>query len=154
MSDFPLELTVGGVSADELIRRLVGAGVQFNENAQTLFGHRLFAPSSTSATVALVKVAPAELGLKGEYSYHDVLRRGAGRGLKLCPLSLGAFLRLEYLEQPPGPYLTIASPELGGGENDPTGFYIRNNEGALWLRGYRALGECEWPAENEFVFLK
>jgi hypothetical protein len=69
-------------------------------------------------------------------------------------LFLGAFLRLEYLDQPEGPYLTILSPTSESNENYPTGFYIRNIDNSLWLRGYRSLGDTEWPQNNEFIFLK
>jgi hypothetical protein len=47
-----------------------------------------------------------------------------------------------------------SSQRAAKAENFPTGFYLRNHEGSLWLRGYRSIGESEWPVENEFVFLK
>jgi hypothetical protein len=74
--------------------------------------------------------------------------------LKLCPLSLGAFLRLEFLDQEEGPYLTIASEKLVNDENYPNGFYLRNTENSLWLRGYRASEDYKWSLDNEFVFIK
>lgn len=73
--------------------------------------------------------------------------------LKLCPLYLAAFLRLEYLNQPAGPYLTIASNKPEMNEAYPNGFYIRNFENVLWLRGYKADSFAGWPGENEFVFI-
>jgi hypothetical protein len=55
-------------------------------------------------------------------------------------LYLAAFLRLDYLDQASGPYLTIASikPEID--ENFPNGFYLRSFENVLWLRVYKADG--------------
>ncbi len=73
--------------------------------------------------------------------------------LKLCPLYLAAFLRLEYLNQPAGPHLTIASNKPEMNEAYPNGFYIRNFENVLWLRGYKADSFAGWPGENEFVFI-
>jgi hypothetical protein len=45
---------------------------------------------------------------------------------------------LEYLEQPEGPYLTVVLDRPESDENYPNGFYIRNFNKTLWLRGYRA----------------
>jgi hypothetical protein len=83
-----------------------------------------------------------------------MINRALNHGLRLCPLYLGAFLRLEYPDQPEGPYLTIASPRPENDESFPTGFYIRNIDRSLWLRGYRVEGACDWPQDNEFVFLE
>lgn len=62
-------------------------------------------------------------------------------------------LRLEYLNQPDGPYLTVASHRPNEDENFPNGFYLRKFENALWLRGYRADGFSGWPGSNEFIFI-
>jgi len=67
---------------------------------------------------------------------------------------LGAFLRLDYLHQSEGPYLTIASEKPKGDDDYSTGFYLRNIENTLWPRGYRIKGEAEWPTNHEFIFLK
>lgn len=92
----------------------------------------------------LVKVKLSDLRLNNPCSFQDVCDRASNLG----------FLRLEYLDQPEGPYLTIASPQSENDENYPTGFYIRNFENSQWLRGYRAIGVAEWPMDNEFTFLK
>ena len=145
------EISIGGLTKDQLLRELGEAGVQFNEYARALFGHPLFSPSEKPEKVALVKLKPSDLRLTNPCSFQEIVARASGLGLRLCPLSLGAFLRLQYLDQPEGPYLTIASPKL---EKDaPNGFYIRNHESSLWLRGYRADDPCVWPEHNEFVFL-
>lgn len=59
-------------------------------------------------------------------------------------------MRLECLAQPEGPYLTVASAKPEDDDAYPNGFYIRNNENALWLRGYRADDLREHPKDNEF----
>jgi len=145
---------IGGMTKQPLIQRLVDAGIQFNQDARILFEHCSFSPRDRVEEVTLVKLGLSDLRLKGPCSFQDIINRASNLGLGLCPLYLGAFLRLEYFDQPEGPYLTIASPRPENDENYPTGFYIRNFENSLWLRGYRAQGDCEWPLDNEFVFLK
>jgi hypothetical protein len=147
------QISIGGVAKEALVQRLVDGGIQFNKYANTLFKNRAFAPPLQAEKVKLVKVKLSDLHLSSPCSYQDIIRRASTIGLQVCPLYLGAFLRLQYSSQPEGPYLTIASPLLEGDENYPTGFYIRNFDNSLWLRGYRALGQTEWPPENEFIFL-
>ena len=150
--EFFKKISTGGLARETLIQRLVDTGIRFNKYAEILFEHQSFSPSHQTEKVSLVKVKLSDLGLNGPCSFQNIANRASRLGLRLCPLYLGAFLRLEYLEQPEGPYLTIASPQPESDENYPTGFYIRNFENSLWLRGYRARGESEWPLENEFIF--
>jgi hypothetical protein len=148
------ELSIGGLAKEPLIQRLVDTGVQFNQYAETLFEHPSFSPVSTAEQVKLVKVTLADLDLNSPCTFHEITSRALDLGLRLCPLYLGAFLRLAYLDQPEGPYLTIASLQPENDENYPTGFYIRNYNQSLWLRGYHVAGAPDWPVNNEFIFLK
>jgi len=147
------EISIGGVPRHQLINRLVKEGIRFNDYAKTLFEHPAFSPDGSTEKVNLVKVKPSELGLHNPYSLEAAVSRASDLGLRPCPLYLAAFLRLEYLDQPEGAYLTVASPRPESDENHPCGFYLRNFENSLWLRGYRAMGECDHPASNEFLFL-
>jgi hypothetical protein len=148
------EIAIGGLTKDQLLHQLVEAGIQFNKYAHTLFEHPSFFPDDKIAKVQLVKIKPADFNLSNPCSYQAIVAQALSLGLSLCPLYLAAFLRLQYLDQPEGPYLTIASVKPENDEFYPNGLYIRNFENVLWLRGYRADDDCEWPSENEFIFLK
>lgn len=148
------EISIGGLTKDQLLQQLDNAGIQFNKYAHTLFEHSSFLPDNKITEVQLVKIKFSDLNLNNPCSYQTILERASKLGLNVCPLYLAAFLRLQYLDQPEGPYLTVASGKPVDDDNYPTGFYIRNLENVLWLRGYRAEGDCEWPNENEFIFLK
>lgn len=148
------EISVGGLTKEQLMNQLVQAGIQFNEYANILFDHTSFSPGAESARVNLFKVKQSDLGITKACTFQEIVSKASFFGLKLCPLYLGAFLRLEYMEQPGGPYLTVASAKPESDENYPNGFYVRNLNNSLWLRGYRATDDYEWPIENEFIFLK
>lgn len=147
------EIIICGVEKEQLIQRLLESGIQFNKYANMLFEHPLFSPPSEVEKVRLVKVTLSDLGLEDKCSAEEFSNRASMLGLKMYPLYLAAFLRLEYLNQPDGPYLTVASQKLNEDENFPNGFYLRNFENTLWLRGYRADGFSDWPGSNEFVFI-
>lgn len=154
MNEFKIfrEISVGGLAKEPLIHQLVNAGIQFNEYAKILFEHSSFSSLPEISKVKLIKVKLADLHLDVPCSLQTVVNQASILGVKPCPLYLGAFLRLDYLNQPEGPYLTIVSPQPEQDEEYPTGFYIRNFNNSLWLRGYRATGDCEWPPDNEFIF--
>lgn len=147
------EITIGGLRKEQLIQRLSEAGIQFNKYANTLFEHPQFSPPSEVEKVKLAKVALSDLGLQDTCSTEEFSNRASMLGLRPCPLYLAAFLRLEYLNQPDGPYLTVASHKPNEDDNYPSGFYLRNFENALWLRGYKADGFSDWPGSNEFIFI-
>jgi hypothetical protein len=148
------EISIGGITKDQLIKQLIEAGIQFNEYAKILFEHPNFSPTDHNEKASLVKVTLSDLGMDNPCAFQEVVNRASTLGLRICPLYCAAFLRLEYLDQPEGPYLTVASAKPEIDENYPNGFYIRNFNKILWLRGYRATDFCEWPMDNEFLFLK
>jgi hypothetical protein len=148
------EITVGGLTKVQLIQRLVEANVRLNKYAEILVEHFTFSPEDETEKVKLVRVKLSDLKLDNPCSFEEIVNRATAGGLKLCPLYLGAFLRLEYLDQPDGPFLTVASANPEKDENYPNGFYLRNFENSLWLRGYKATDQCEWPNDNEFIFVK
>ena len=148
------EITIGGIKKEQLLQHLSEAGIQFNQYANVLINHPQFSPSEEAEKVKIVKVTLSDLDLNDTCSFEDFSKRIDELGLKFCPLELAAFLRLDYLDQVSGPYLTIASikPEID--ENFPNGFYLRNFENVLWLRGYRSDGFDGWPGTNEFILIK
>ena len=147
------EISIGGIAKDQLIIRLFEAGIQFNDYAKILFEHKHFVPIETSIKVQLVKVTLYDLKLGNPCSFQEIINQALTLGLRLCPLYCAAFLRLTYREQLEGSYLTVISDKPENNENYPNGFYLRNFDKALWLRGYRATDFCKWPLHNEFLFL-
>ena len=147
------EINIGGLRKEQLIQRLSESGIQFNKYANILFEHSQFSPPSEVEKVKLVKVTLSDLGLTDVCSAEEFSNRAFVLGLKLCPLYLAAFLRLEYLNQLEGSYLTVASRKPNEDENFPNGFYLRNFENVIWLRGYRAENFSDWPENNEFIFI-
>jgi hypothetical protein len=134
------EITIGGIRKEQLLQHLSEAEIQFNQYANVLFDHPQFSPSEEAEKVKIVKVTLSDLELKDTCSFEEFANQIDKLGLKFCPLYLAAFLRLEYLDQASGPYLTIASVKPEINDNFPNGFYLRNFENVLWLRGYRSDG--------------
>jgi len=146
------EISLGGLTKEDLIQKLVSKNIQFNKYANLLFDDPSFAPSNTVEKIKLYKVSLVDLGLTKPSIYGDIASRAEELGLKLCPLVLAAYLRLEYLEQPEGPYLKVASPKVGISDDYPRGFYLRHIDKTLWLRGFCASDDWEYQLDMEFIF--
>lgn len=142
----------GGLSPQALAQKLAEAGIQQNEYARVLFSdpHFIFS-EARSYDIAVISVR--ELGFAKGATSAEIFAAAAKLGLKLCPTDLAAFLRLQYLDQPPGPYLTVASAKMRDDEEYPNGFYLRHLDGILWLRGYRATSDYIWEPSGEFAFM-
>ena len=148
------ELRVGGVSKDALLERLAQHSVSLNDYARALFADSGFTTSSEARTVRVAFVSLPQIGLPDGGIFDDILGRAAEMGLAPCPLEVAPHLRLDYLDQPEGPYLTVASPGLRPDLSAPNGFYLRRREDGLWLRGYRASPDYVYgPDVRDFVFL-
>ena len=155
MSNFKIfkEIKIGGLDKERLLQKLDEANILFNDYAKILIEHEKFLPSKDVQKVNLVKVRLSDIDLNENCTFASFREAAQKHGLEFCPLYLAAFLRLEYLDQNEGPYLTIASERPETKEDFPNGFYLRNVDGGLWLRGYKADGFDNWPAENEFIFI-
>jgi hypothetical protein len=141
-----------GAAAGEMVAQLEAAGVKFNAYAERLLAHPSFAALDLGS-YHVTKMSVRDLGLSAPSTFAEIVSRAESRGVRLCPLGLAAPLRLAYLDQPAGPYFTIASAMPEVSEDFPNGFYLRNFEGSLWLRGYRASADWEFSPESEFGFL-
>lgn len=57
-------------------------------------------------------------------------------------------LRLQYLDQPQGPYLTVASPETRPGPETPNGFYLRHIDDVLCCGDTRPVRRTSTPRSS------
>lgn len=146
-------MRIGGVSKDLLLTRLEPGGVKLNDYARALFADSDFLPSDVSQVIRLVQVSLPEIGLPNGGRFDQILDRAADVELEPCPLEVGPHLRLAYVDQPRGQYLTVASLELRPGTETPNGFYLRHLEDGLWLRAYESGPENIYPPDfTDFVF--
>ncbi|HWB05617.1 MAG TPA: hypothetical protein VG796_21540 [Verrucomicrobiales bacterium] len=158
-------VTVGGMTKAELLAELQRHGVQMNEAGRNLFASDLFQTSATRRTIETVEFSVLDLGFPQGSTMPQLHEAAAARGLTLCPMELGPHLRLQYLDQPedflgpphcthraPSGSITIAAPHLSEDDDFPKGFYLRRNEGILWLRGYWSGLNHIYSPEDRLVF--
>lgn len=147
------KLEIGGLRKTELVSALHASGVQLNKYAHMLFDDPAFTTLGGSRWVVTTEVAVTELGLAAGSTSAEIFARARSAGLELCPLELAPHLRLQFLDQSEGPYLTVASAKTKDDEAYPNGFYLRKIDGTLWLRGYRATPDYVWDPMSRFLFV-
>lgn len=158
------KVEVGGLSKSQLIQKLKQHFLM-NEYAEILLSNDNFTPSATKYSLKIVELTVQGLGFPDGGTTSQLFKKANELGLELCPLELGPYLRIDYLNQPEGNKenpshhhqappgsITIASEILNDDDGFPKGFYLRNINDVLWLRGYIADDLHVWDPDDHFVF--
>ncbi len=145
---------------------LEARGILLNEYAKVYMAHPGFRTEETrSVTAALCPLR--ELGFDTGARFADIFSRLGDLGLRPCAPSAALFLRLAYGTQPrsentvltgthraPEGSVTVLSRFLDPDDAFPRGLYLRNVDGALWLRGYVCPEDHLWGPGDIFAFEK
>ncbi|MEH6938466.1 helicase [Bacillus sp. JJ664] len=158
---------VGGLTKPQLMMKLQENSILLNEYGGLLLANEKFTTSETKYLLETVELTVSDLGFLEGATTAQIFNRASELGLSLCPHELGPYLRLEYLDQPegylgnpdqrhqaPSGSITIASEALTKDDDFPKGFYLRQINGELWLRGYRADHLHCWNSGDHFIFVK
>lgn len=156
---------VGGLTKSQLIQKLHKYSILMNEYGEKLFADDRFMTSAMKYSLQTIELTVEDLGFLEGANTTQIYKRAGELGLELCPLELGPYLRLEYLDQlegysvnplqqqqAPSGSITIASEVLTEDPEFPKGFYIRRINGVLWLRGYCADYLHVWNPNDHFIF--
>ncbi|MCJ8007247.1 helicase [Lederbergia wuyishanensis] len=159
------EIEVGGFTKSQLIKKLEQNSIMINEYGDKLLADDKFITTDTKYTLRTVELTVGDLDFPDGATTVQIFKKASELGLELCPLELGPYLRLEYLDQPEGFWgnplqqnqapsgsITIASEILYEDDDFPKGFYLRRINGVLWLRGYRADDLHVWNPDDHFIF--
>ena len=157
---------VGGLTKSQLIHKIKQESILINELGKTLFNDDKFTTSDSKYKLEIVELTVQDLGLLEGGTINQVFGKANQLGLELCPLELGPYLRLAYLDQPEGDLnrhqlhkapdgsITVASQILAEDHDFPKGFYLRRIDGTLWLRGYVCDDTHIWEPGDHFIFVK
>ena len=157
------KIRYGGMSKKALFKKLKDASVMFNEYAGTLFSSNLFRTSPKIQNALVVELSVNALGFSKDANVTDILERAKDFGLSECPLEIGPYFRLQYLDQleqfeseknkPPLGSVTVISKPLLESDDFPKGFYLRRIDGKLCLRGYAGPMNITWNPEDRIALM-
>lgn len=151
-----------GLNKEQLLQKLKESQTGLNEYAHQIFESDLFQPSLLSYEVNLIELSIAKIGLKEGGNFEDIKKCIQTLNLSYCPLEIAIYARLLFKNQPesegkksnqaPPGSITFFSKPLSKDDNFPKGFYIRNNDGILWLRGYICSEDYVWEPNDRMIF--
>jgi hypothetical protein len=163
----PSTVLLGGLAKIELLATVRDQGILLNQAAEDLFVHCCFNPSDQAKRISIAALSVFDLGFPEGATYSQLTTCALEYGLVECPLELGPYLRLQFLNQPEVPdgqqsglkgaptgALTIMSKPLDQTDAAPKGFYLRRMDGSLWLRGYWADSSHFWSPTDVLVFAR
>ena len=152
------------LAADQIIRMLEENHILMNDYARMYIAHPRFF-SRQSEEVSVVIASLQETGLETGATLNEIFLHIQTIGLKPCSPETGAFLRLQWKEQPqsrnsvlsgthsaPDSAVTVLSELLEEDDAFPKGLYLRNVDGSLWLRGYICDLTYRFPEDALFAF--
>ena len=139
--------------------------IHINSYAHQFFQHARFDTARLPSHMDLVICSLSELGLAEGGVLEAIMEKAHASGLRPCHPATGLFLRLQYTSQresaeriltgthrAPEGAITVLSEFLEQDDGFPKGLYLRNVDGALWLRGYVCDSAYTWSANDVFVF--
>lgn len=140
--------------------------ILLNGYARQYMGHPGFR-TEKAGEITVILGPLAELGLPQGGRYPDLFAAARRMGLRPCRPSGGLFLRLHCRDQArsknsllsgthqaPEGAITVLSEFLEPEDSFPKGLYLRNVDGALWLRGYLCDDTYLWSPEDVFALEK
>lgn len=118
-----------------------------------------FITAKKKIKINLVNVSVADLGFDKCTSLKDIYKRAIEVGFELCPEEVGPQLRLQYLNQPKGEWLCVATKPIisVGGYNMPCIFNVGcNSINICGIKYLFMLCGCYcnlWRPETRFIFV-
>ncbi|GAA0343616.1 hypothetical protein GCM10008967_37600 [Bacillus carboniphilus] len=95
-------IEVGGLTKQQLIKRLQEYSILLNQYGETLLNDKKFPISDSKYTMKTVEISVGNLGFPEGATTAHIFNKARDLGLELYPLEFGPYLRLEYLDQPEG----------------------------------------------------
>ncbi|MEK9279935.1 MULTISPECIES: DUF1127 domain-containing protein [unclassified Bradyrhizobium] len=146
-----------GTFADSFaLRRAMDAiGCGVGNSADEILARPAFSLSDKKAEVQLVAVSVAELGFQGETaSLRDIYARAQGLGFGLAAAEIAPQLRLQYLDQPIGEFLTIGMEPIRTWAGEPVLLTVANGGAGLILIGQDGHDDAQISVISRFVFVR
>jgi uncharacterized protein YjiS (DUF1127 family) len=128
----------------------IGCGV--GNSAAEILARPAFTLNHGQAEVALVAVSVAELGFQGAASLREIYLRAQELGFVLAPAEIAPQLRLQYLDQPIGEFLTIGMEPIRTWAGEATLLTVANGGAGLILIGQDGRDPAQTSGMSRFVF--
>ena len=162
---FEINLVMAHIPSERMQEVLVQHGIQLNAYAHAFMAHPDFYNDIEPLSIQLQILSVEELGFADGAAFPEILTEAQKRSLYPCPPVTGIYLRLQMAVQQvsrnsvltgthdaPEGAITVVSHPLEEDVDFPRGLYLRNVDGALWLRGYICDDTYRWKPTDLLAF--
>ena len=151
-----ISLGVGVKTGADFIPLLESARFGIGKQAEQLL-ERQTSVAAQECVLTLVKVSVERLALMSP-TYSEICERAIHFGLHLCPTETGPQLRLQYLDQPEGEWVTVGMEPIQGDGGFSYIFGVARKDtfdcGGLSTCLVNKVGKERWRPQDIFVFSK
>lgn len=151
-------LTIGGVSKNNLLKRLRDGGFFVSDRVPDIMGQPAFKTSAEPHKVSFVRVEVADLGF-AEFANAPTTvkifnrKRLAGHNLDLCDPEDVLHLLLTFKDQPRGDRFWVGMEPIASSVGSPSVFCVECFDGGEhWLGVGDAYPDDHWGLGQELVF--
>lgn len=151
IATFPVwkTLSVGGVSKDELVKRLKKK-IDVSRCARDLMNQPAFTTSAEPHEISLARGRVRDLGFTEMPTTEELFdeERLAGRGLGLCEPEDAIYVALADTDQPRGDWYWVAMPPIAGSGGIPSVFSVERCIGRYVVGRLRLLAVIAHPDDR------
>ncbi|WP_177243038.1 hypothetical protein [Bradyrhizobium sp. Gha] len=149
-------ITIGSFADPMRLRDALDAkGCNVGGQAAEILARPAFTVSSQKMDVELVSVSPAQFGFTSDgVPLANIYERARSLGLELAAAEVGPQLRIQYLDQPMGEFLTIGMEPIKTWGGDLIILNVANGGAGLILIGQDGRAGADIPAATRFVFTR
>lgn len=155
-------ITNQDLNKEAVLNILKISNISLNEFAHELINSTSFDLGNLGTTTSIIELKLEDIGLNCGGSFSDIESAISNSNISFCPIELGPYLRLKYnaqieskiftKNQHPDESIVIFSKPIIRNDLYPKGFYLRNYDGKLWLRGYRCSEDYIWNGKDRMLF--
>jgi len=159
---FPVNLKIGGMTAEELEKSLGEEKINVSVYARRMLRNKeeFVEPVNKrererrgkTETLDLVRLRVRDLGFTNPPTTKELFARAKKLGLELCPPETGPYLRLADKDQPLRTRYYIGMEPLTDSDGDPIVFLLERSQGGLWLLNYWTGPDDHLDSDDRIVF--
>ncbi len=147
-----IETTIGGKDKKQFLKESKEKKINITDWAKEMMDNKNFATSKKQEKITLIRLTVKDLGFPNSATTQEIYNKAEELGLELCPAETGPNLRLNYLDQPLGEWLSVAMKQVTVSDGRPRVFELIRVGVGLWLYGRWASPGFRWSSYDGFVF--
>lgn len=160
-----LKVDIFPISKENIPSYLTERGIKTNDFFIQYLGHAKYESVFNTSQVEVIITNLEEMGFTKPVTHDEIKTKALDLGYKVAPPHLAFYLRLAMLDQPPSANIILSKQafpdsaiqvfvdKIEPDDDFPRSVYLRNVDGALWLRAARYTDDYLFSLNSSFAFV-